>query len=146
MKTLKWIVCGTLLLAASFTKAQVSVNVNIGAPPAWGPVGYTEAEYYYLPEIATYYDVRSSQFIYFGDGRWVRVHDLPPRYRGYDLYHGRTVILTDYHGREPYVYYKKHKAKYYGPTKFKHDNGNHGHRNHGNGKGNGHGHGKGHNK
>jgi hypothetical protein len=25
---------------------QVSVNVNIGSPPAWGPSGYAETEYY----------------------------------------------------------------------------------------------------
>lgn len=133
--------CGIMLLITGFTQAQVSVNVNIGAPPPWAPAGYTEAEYYYLPEIATYYDVRESQFIYFGNGRWTRVAALPPRYRNYDLYHGRTVVLTDYHGREPYVYYKKHKVKYYGrPYKFKHDNGNH----YGHEKGHGRGHGNKH--
>jgi hypothetical protein len=28
------------------SKAQVSVNINIGVQPEWGPVGYDYVEYY----------------------------------------------------------------------------------------------------
>src|SRR4051812_10213899 len=113
MKTLRFIALGILFCLATTVRAQVSVNVNIGAPPAWGPVGYTEAEYYYLPDIESYYDVHSSEFIYYGNGQWVRARRLPVVYRHYDLYNGYKVVLTDYHGREPYAYYKAHKVKYY---------------------------------
>lgn len=133
MKTLKWTLCTLFLLAVSLTKAQVSVNVNIGAPPAWGPAGYTEAEYYYLPDIETYYDVRETQFIYLDGGRWVRMRQLPAPYRRYDLYNGYKVVLDDYHGPAPYTYFKKHKVKYYKGYK-------------GDGHGHGNGHGKGHSK
>ena len=109
MKTIKIAILGLFLMAASATQAQVSVNINIGSPPAWGPVGYTNMEYYYLPDIQSYYDVRASQFIYFGGNRWVRSSRLPNRYRNYDLYNGHTVVLNDYHGRTPYVYHEKHK-------------------------------------
>lgn len=113
MKTIKIAIAGLFLLVANATQAQVSVNVNIGTPPAWGPAGYAEMEYYYLPDIEAYYDVRASQFIYFGGGRWVRTTYLPRQYRNYDLYGGYKVVLTDYHGRTPYTYFDRHRVKYY---------------------------------
>jgi hypothetical protein len=45
MKTLKPF--GIILLVSSSIQAQVSVNLNIGTAPAWGPSGYAAAEYYY---------------------------------------------------------------------------------------------------
>lgn len=113
MKTIKLAIAGLFLLVANATQAQVSINVNIGTPPAWGPAGYSEMEYYYLPDIEAYYDVRASQFIYFGGGRWVRTTYLPRQYRNYDLYGGYKVVLTDYHGRTPYTYFDRHRATYY---------------------------------
>ncbi|AXB57918.1 hypothetical protein [Flavobacterium fluviale] len=113
MKTIKLAIAGLFLLVANATQAQVSINVNIGNPPAWGPAGYSEMEYYYLPDIEAYYDVRAAQFIYFGRGKWVRTTYLPRQYRNYDLYGGYKVVLTDYHGRTPYTYFDRHKVKYY---------------------------------
>lgn len=113
MKTLKLITLGIILFAASTSQAQVSVNVNIGRPPAWAPVGYAEAEYYYLPDVEAYYDVRATQFIYYGNGRWIHSRNLPGRYRNYDLYGGYKVVLNDYHGSRPYNNFRNHKIKYY---------------------------------
>jgi hypothetical protein len=113
MKTLKLIAIGIILLVSSATQAQVSVNVNIGSPPSWGPAGYAEVEYYYLPDIQAYYDLRGSQFIYFGSVQWIRSKYLPKKYRNYDLYGGYKVVLNDYRGRKPYTYFKQHKAKYH---------------------------------
>ena len=155
MKTLKLLAAGILLLATTATtQAQVSVNVNIGTPPAWGPAGYSNIDYYYIPDIQSYYDIRLSQFIYFGNGRWIRSRNLPQQYRNYDLYNGYKVVLHDYHGKSPYVHYKTHKAKYYkgykgkpqkaighksnGKHDYKHNSGNH-NSNRGNGTGNGNG-------
>tara|TARA_R110002126_G_scaffold246854_3_gene389781 strand:- start:276 stop:746 length:471 start_codon:yes stop_codon:yes gene_type:complete len=137
MKTIKLIAIGIILLVSSATQAQVSVNVNIGTPPLWGPSGYSDVEYYYLPDVQAYYDIRASQFIYFGSGSWVRSRYLPRQYRNYDLYNGYKVVLNDYHGRTPYTYYKQHKVKYYkgykgkpqksiGNRKDNHDNHNNG--------------------
>jgi len=113
MKTLKLIAVGIILLVSSSIEAQISVNVNIGSPPAWGPSGYSSVEYYYLPDIQAYYDIRATQFIYFGGGRWIRSRNLPHQYRNYDLYNGYKVVLNDYHGSRPYSHYKEHKVKYY---------------------------------
>jgi hypothetical protein len=175
MKTIKLFIVGLLFFAVSSTQAQVSVNVNvrtpnvnvnIGTPPVWGPVGYDDMEYYYLPDIQVYYDVRLAQYIYFGDGRWIRSRQLPSYCRNYDLHHGYKVVLTDYHGHAPYSHFNSHKVKYYKGYKGKpqknrgdykahydHDNDNHddhGHDHHdkheGKGHGNGNGHGNGHGK
>jgi hypothetical protein len=113
MKPLKLIALGIILLATNAIQAQISVNVNIGSPPVWGPPVAAEVEYYYLPEIEAYYDIRATQFVYFGGGRWIRSRNLPSHYRNYDLHHGHKVVLHDYHGRRPYSHFKSHKVKYY---------------------------------
>ena len=59
MKTLKIFIIGFVLLLAGSTQAQVSVRLNIGTPPQWGPVGYDNARYYYLPDIECYYDINN---------------------------------------------------------------------------------------
>lgn len=149
MKTLKLIIVGIILLVSSSIHAQVSVNVNIGTPPLWGPVGYSGVNYYYLPDVQAYYDIRATQFIYFGNGNWVRSRNLPYQYRNYNLYSGYKVVLNDYHGSRPYTNYKNHKIKYYKGYKGKpqksighykkHNN------NSNNGNGNSHKEGKGNN-
>lgn len=113
MKTIKFITLGLILFLFSSIEAQVSVNVQLGSPPAWGPSGYSNVEYYYLPDVQTYYDVRTSQFIYFSNEKWIRSSYLPKQYRNYNLYNGYKVVLTDYHGNSPYIYFKNHRAKYY---------------------------------
>ena len=114
MKTLKLIIAGIILLTSANTvQAQVSMNVNIGTPPAWGPAGYSAVDYYYLPDVEAYYDLRATQFIYFGGGKWIRSRNLPQRYRNYNLYNGYKVVLNDYHGSRPYSNFKTHKSKYY---------------------------------
>jgi hypothetical protein len=112
MKTLKLFVFAMALVLAGTLHAQVSVNINIGSPPQWGPVGYPEVQYYYLPDVEAYYDIPSSMFVYLDNGVWIRRSYLPRQYRNYDLYHGYKVVLTDYHGNDPYRHYKSHKMKY----------------------------------
>ena len=130
MKTTKFLMLAILLAMAFNTEAQVAVKVDKKygpVAPKWAPKAPATTRYYYLPDIQTYYDVPSQRYIYQRDGAWVRTTNLPTRYRGYDLYKGQTVYLTDYKGNAPYTYYSKHKVKYVG-KKWKangHDNGNH---------------------
>jgi len=112
MKNLKLITAGILLFLACTMQAQISVNVNIGTPPQWGPVGYSEARYYYLPDVEAYYDVDASRFIYYDGGVWVHRTYLPSRYRNYDLYGGYKVVMSDYHGNRPYTRFRNHKRHY----------------------------------
>ncbi|MHC0440317.1 hypothetical protein [Flavobacterium sp. 3-210] len=109
---MKKLVFALMLFTSVFAQAQVSVNVNIGTPPNWGPVGYDNSRYYYLPDIDVYYDINQSVFISDNNGKWVRAKRLPERYRSYDLYSGYKVVLNDYRGDAPYTYHKKHRAEY----------------------------------
>ncbi len=112
MKTLKLIVFAWILLLGFQASAQVSINVNIGSPPPWGPAGYTDVRYYYLPDVEAYYDIETAMFIYYGGGVWIHRSYLPARYRGYDLYSGYKVVMVDYRGNAPHTYYNEYKVKY----------------------------------
>jgi hypothetical protein len=115
----KLILSAVLLLSCFAIKtasAQVSVSlgVNIGSQPAWGPVGYDYANYYYMPDIDTYYDVPTHQYVYFDNNIWVHRAYLPVRYRNYNLYNGYKVVIND---RNPWLrhgYYRDHYAGYRG--------------------------------
>lgn len=112
MKALQIIIVGIAIFLASAAQAQVSLNVHLGSPPAWGPTGYNDAQYYYLPDVESYYDVNSSMFIYNNNGRWVHRRSLPYRYRNYDLYNGYKVVMSDYRGNTPYTNYSQHRMQY----------------------------------
>lgn len=77
MKAVKLFILGAALLFATNLEAQISVSLNISSPPLWGPVGYADVRYYYLPDIESYYDVNSSMFIYLNAGNWVHRKSLP---------------------------------------------------------------------
>lgn len=112
MKTIKLIVFGMILILAGSIQAQLSVRVNIGTPPQWGPAGYNSVHYYYLPDIESYYDVQNSMFIYYSGSRWVHRRNLPARYRNYDLYGGYKVVMNDYHGNRPYDHFREYRNRY----------------------------------
>lgn len=113
MKKLKLILLSTVLSGMTCSAgAQISVNVNIGTPSRWLPIDRSEVRYYYLPDIESYYDVHSSMFIYLYDGRWIRRHNLPVRYKNYNLHHCHKVVIDNYQGDRPYIYCKSHKQKY----------------------------------
>ena len=79
---------------AGKSKAQTNLQQNISLQPAWGPAGYAKADYYYLPDIETYYSVATHQFIYLNGGRWIFSNNLPPKYTKYDLFSGYKVIIN----------------------------------------------------
>src|SRR5215510_3350451 len=89
--------------------AQVSVNINIGAQPVWGPVGYDYVQYYYMPDIEAYYYVPSGQFIYMNNGRWMFATALPYRYRTYNIYTGYKVVINE---PRPYLHFTTHRVIY----------------------------------
>ena len=97
--------------------AQVSLNINIGSQPAWGPAGYDYVEYYYLPDIETYYYVPKRQFVYLNNGKWIFATALPTRYRSYNLYSGYKVVINQ---PRPYLHFTTHKVTY---GKYKGNNG-----------------------
>ncbi|MCE3296828.1 MAG: hypothetical protein K0R65_2542 [Crocinitomicaceae bacterium] len=104
-----WGLITTTLLFSPQLNAQVSVNININAQPAWGPVGYDYVEYYYLPDIGVYYNVPYNKYIYWDGGRWLWVSALPARYSYYNFYSGYKVVINE---PNPYRYNQVHRVKY----------------------------------
>jgi hypothetical protein len=97
------------LFSINNAKAQVSLNINIGSQPVWGPVGYNHVDYYYFPDIDAYYNVPSAQYIYSNGGRWVRGSSLPARYRNFDLYRAYKVVINE---PKPYLRNNIYVTKY----------------------------------
>jgi hypothetical protein len=104
-----------MVLVASATaiyqpaKAQVSLQINIGSQPNWGPRGYNHVDYYYLPEVESYYYVPTRQFVYLERNRWVHRKSLPSRYRNYDLYGGRKIVINQ---PRPYLQHHVYQSSY----------------------------------
>lgn len=90
-------------------KAQLNVNVNIGSQPLWGPTGYDHVDYYYLPDVESYYSVPKKQFVYLNGNDWVFANRLPARYENYNLYNGYKVVINT---PKPYLNFKNDKVKY----------------------------------
>jgi hypothetical protein len=88
---------------------KVSIGINIGSQPDWGPTGYDHADYYYMPDIDSYYDVNAHQYVYFNNNVWIHSAALPPRYSNYDVYHGYKVVVNE---RTPWVHNKVYRTKY----------------------------------
>jgi hypothetical protein len=88
---------------------KVSVNINIGSQPQWGPVGYDHVDYYYMPDIDVYYSVPRQQYIYLDGGRWVFGAALPERCRSYDIYRGYKVVVNE---PEPYRHCEVYRERY----------------------------------
>ena len=103
-----------VLIASSFchsAKAQVSVHVNLGVQPVWGPTGYDYVNYYYIPDIDAYYDVPNQRYTYFEGGQWVTRGSLPPRYHDFDLYGAHKVVINE---RSPWMHNDRYKSQYAG--------------------------------
>lgn len=111
--TMKKIILGMLagfaLLAATTTetKAQVNLSVQIGA---WTPPAeYSGVNYYYLPDVESYYYVPTHQYVYQEGGSWVFRNSLPPRYATYDIRSGYKVAVNR---PRAYTYYNVDRPRY----------------------------------
>lgn len=110
----KMMICTAVLFSAfafntASAQVRLNVNVNIGSQPQWGPSGYDYVDYYYMPDIETYYYVPKRQFIYLSGGNWVFASSLPPAYRTYNLYSGYKVVINE---PRPYQYHNTYRVKY----------------------------------
>ncbi len=100
-------ISAALILCSAPVQAQ---EININIQPAWGPIGYDYAEFYYIPEIDVYYDVINQLFYYYSGGRWVGAHFLPVKYRKYDLYNMYKVVLNG--EPQPWLFNRDHRRAY----------------------------------
>ena len=105
------LIAGILIAFTAPVKAQVSfsVGINISSQPVWGPVGYDDVEYYYLPDIDAYYYVPQHLFFFQVGDRWISSSHLPGQYSNYDLYSGYKVVINE---DKPYMHDQDYREKY----------------------------------
>ena len=90
------------LAAAPAAHAQININ-----PPSWGPTVPAGAQYYYIPEASSFYDVPARQYVVSRDGRWIRTTTLD----GYNTANFHPVII-DYVGAQPWTRYDEYRNRY----------------------------------
>lgn len=108
-KIILGMLAGCFMLAASVTetKAQVQVNVNLGI---WDPPAeYSGVNYYYLPDVESYYYVPTHQYVYLDGGTWVFRKTLPTRYRTYNIQTGYKVAVNR---PRAYTYFNDDRSRY----------------------------------
>jgi hypothetical protein len=79
----------------------------------WGPTGYDRADYYYIPDIDSYYSVSEHLYIYKDGSEWKHAASLPSSYSTYDPYHSYKVVVNQ---DQPYKNNDSHRSQY---AKFK---------------------------
>jgi hypothetical protein len=92
-------------LLSTPVKAQ-QVNVTI-TNPAWGPVAPAGSQYYYIPEVGGYYDLRDQYYVVERQGKWQRVRTIS----GYSTSNFHPVVV-DYRGNQPWVSIERHRQMY----------------------------------
>lgn len=101
--------CFLLGVSSVETRAQVSVGVHVGL---WvPPPEYASVNYYYLPDVESYYYVPTHQYVYLNGGSWVFRNSLPPRYSDYDISSGYKVAVDR---PRPYRYFSHDRDAYRG--------------------------------
>ncbi|KAK9674598.1 hypothetical protein QE152_g41000 [Popillia japonica] len=87
-----------------------SINVNLDKQPAWGPMGYDTANFYYLPDLNIYFDVNNALFYFLNGSSWTSSQYLPTKYKKYDLYSLYKVVINN--NSKPWQSNKEHKKTY----------------------------------
>lgn len=76
----------------------------------------TEIRYYYFPNLMAYYDIKTDNFVYKQNDKWIMSEFIDSNYRGYSLNNNFYVVINNYDGDEPYLLINEHKQKY--PANF----------------------------
>jgi hypothetical protein len=97
------------MFTANTVNAQVNVNVNIGSQPLWGPTGYDQANYYYIPDAGAYFDIGRNLFVYRQGNAWVTGASLPGQYGNIDLYKVHKVVINS---PTPWMHDNEYRSKY----------------------------------
>ncbi len=103
------ILVGCSMFKTADAQLRISLGLNIGSQPDWGPTGYDHADYYYMPDIDSYYDVNAHQYVYLNNNVWIHSAALPARYSNYDVYHGYKVVVNQ---PSPWVHQDQIRTKY----------------------------------
>jgi hypothetical protein len=124
MKTSKkWLAVAAMLLSMTIFNGCNTYRQGTGTyesqtryeNPQWGPSYYDGTRYYYLPDIETYYDVYTHEFIYLNRAQWIYSPYLPAIYPDFNL-NNSFVVLVNSNINQPWMhhhYYVSHFPRYY---------------------------------
>ncbi len=92
--------------------------------PQWGPSYYDGTRYYYLPDIESYYDIYSREFIFLNHAQWIYSPYLPIIYPDYNLNNSFIVVVNSniYQPWMHHQYYVSHFPRYYYRDYYDHSN------------------------
>lgn len=91
--------------------AQTKKKQDKGQPLV-DPETNCQLRYYYFPNIEAYFDTQKSIYYYKEDDEWVTAEEIPDGYRGYSLYNGIYVFITDYDDDLVTQFITIHKKKF----------------------------------
>lgn len=83
--------------------------------PVWAPDYYWGTRYYYFPDIETYYDLATRNFVYLYNGQWIFVRSLPAIYSAFNL-HNAFIVIVNRNVYNPWMhhqFYNSHYPRYY---------------------------------
>jgi len=131
MKTIKRMTVGvvTLLIVAVFSGCDLYSYSSLATRPSydnptWAAPYYSGARYYYLPDIETYYDLSSREFIYLNNGQWNYSSEFPSIMGNFDLNNCFSIVL-DVNVFQPWMhhqYYVSHYPRHYYRDYYDHSN------------------------
>jgi hypothetical protein len=113
MKKLYCIITGFLLFNTFNLKAQIELDsVVLKKGTLDEELSDMVVRYYFYPNLDTYFDIKTSQYIFKQNGEWLKSNYLATNFRGYSLYNNFRVEISDYKGDKPYEFLKEHREKY----------------------------------
>ena len=116
MKTLRYPFAILMLLMTSLSSAQASLTNDIQAQFAEeNSILASGVRYYYYPNLDAYYDTTENLYVFESNtnrGQIVKAKEIPSGYRGYSLYNGVRVAITDYSGDEPFTKIAEHRKEF----------------------------------
>ncbi|MDP2887585.1 MAG: hypothetical protein Q8P34_01300 [Bacteroidota bacterium] len=122
MKILKkWVVVAVVLLSmTSFNGCNTYRQGTYGSQtnyenPQWAPSYYGGTRYYYLPDIESYYDIYTGEFIFLNHAQWIYSPYLPNIYPDFNLNNSFIVVVNSnmYQPWMHHQYYISHFPRYY---------------------------------
>lgn len=119
MKTLYASLTGLLLMMGLNSNAQYSATTDIQSQIDQSAILVAGARYYYYPNLDAYYDTTENLYLFESNqnkGQIVKAKEVPSGYRGYSLYNGIRVAITDYDGDEPFTKIAEHRKQF--PKKY----------------------------
>jgi len=83
--------------------------------PEWAPLYIDGERYLYLPDIESYYDLATREFVFLYHGQWRYSRELPSWYDNFDLQNCFVIVLST-NVYQPWLlhqYYLSHYPRYY---------------------------------